>query len=114
MVVVPPCTLLRAKWDGGRQGMGRSQAQAVMRGSMLTDRVQALLREALTWPGDERADVAAELLAGLDHSTEDLAAVHTAWVSRHFSHAHLNCSLTSIATPFVEVSKADEGGRFTR
>jgi hypothetical protein len=47
--------------------------------SSMTDRAQALLREALTWPVDERADVAAELLASLDDSTEDPAAVQTAW-----------------------------------
>jgi hypothetical protein len=41
----------------------------------MTDRAQALLREALTWPVDERADVAAELLASLDDSKEDPVAV---------------------------------------
>jgi hypothetical protein len=46
----------------------------------MTERTQALLREALTWPAEERADVAAELLASLDDSSEDTAAVQTAWV----------------------------------
>ncbi len=46
----------------------------------VTDRAQALLREALTLPLDERADVAAELLASLDKpATMDAAAVETAW-----------------------------------
>ncbi len=46
----------------------------------MTDRAQALLREALTLPPDERADVAAELLASLDEpTTEDPAAVEAAW-----------------------------------
>jgi putative addiction module component (TIGR02574 family) len=46
----------------------------------MTDRAQELLREALTLPVDERADVAAELLASLDESsTMDAAAVATAW-----------------------------------
>jgi hypothetical protein len=45
----------------------------------MTDRAQALLREALTWPVDERAIVAAELLASLDDSTEEPAAVRIAW-----------------------------------
>lgn len=38
-----------------------------------------MLREALTWPTDEHADVAAELLASLDDSAEDPAAVQAAW-----------------------------------
>lgn len=46
----------------------------------MTNRAQQLLREALTLPVDERADVAAELLASLDESsTMDAAAVETAW-----------------------------------
>jgi putative addiction module component (TIGR02574 family) len=45
----------------------------------MTDRAQALLREALTWPVDERADIAAELLASLDDSNEDPASVQAAW-----------------------------------
>ncbi len=46
----------------------------------MTDRVQALLREALKLPEDERADVAAELLASLDDpEMEDAAAVQSAW-----------------------------------
>lgn len=46
----------------------------------MTDRARALLKEALTLPLDERADVAAELLASLDNSTtEDLATVQAAW-----------------------------------
>ncbi|HEV7427741.1 MAG TPA: addiction module protein [Thermoanaerobaculia bacterium] len=46
----------------------------------MTDRAQAVLREALTLPIEERADVAAELLASLDDEpTEDLAEVEMAW-----------------------------------
>lgn len=46
----------------------------------MTGRAQALLREALRLPLDERADVAAELLASLDDSTtEDPATVQAAW-----------------------------------
>jgi hypothetical protein len=37
----------------------------------MTDRAQALLREALALPPDERADVAAELLASLDDPETD-------------------------------------------
>jgi putative addiction module component (TIGR02574 family) len=46
----------------------------------MTDRAEAVLREALTLPVEERADVAAELLASLDDEpTEDLAEVEMAW-----------------------------------
>ncbi|MBZ5657283.1 MAG: addiction module protein [Acidobacteriia bacterium] len=48
----------------------------------MTDRAQDLLREALTLPIDQRADVAAELLASLDEpSTMDAEAVQAAWAS---------------------------------
>ena len=46
----------------------------------MTERAQTLLREALTFSCEERADVAAELLASLEESaTEDPAAVQAAW-----------------------------------
>jgi putative addiction module component (TIGR02574 family) len=45
----------------------------------MTDRMQALLREALTLSLDERAEIAAELLASLDDSPADPAAVQAAW-----------------------------------
>ncbi|HMC75516.1 MAG TPA: addiction module protein [Vicinamibacterales bacterium] len=47
----------------------------------MTDRAQALLREALTLPLDERADVAAELLASLDGAETDAAEVEAAWAA---------------------------------
>jgi putative addiction module component (TIGR02574 family) len=46
----------------------------------VTDRAQTLLREALTLPPEERADVAAELLASLDDTDAD-ADVETAWAA---------------------------------
>ncbi len=46
----------------------------------MTHRAQELLREALALPLDERADVAAELLASLDQPPEmDAAAAEAAW-----------------------------------
>jgi len=45
----------------------------------MSDRARALLQEALTLPPDERAEVAAELMASLDDSGGDPAAVQTAW-----------------------------------
>jgi putative addiction module component (TIGR02574 family) len=48
----------------------------------MTSRAQELLREALTLPTDERADVAAELLASLDEAgAEDPAQVEAAWAA---------------------------------
>src|SRR5260370_33812616 len=48
----------------------------------MTSRAQELLREALTLPVAERADVAAELLASLDDAeTENLAEVEAAWTA---------------------------------
>jgi putative addiction module component (TIGR02574 family) len=46
----------------------------------MTSRVQALLREALALPVEERADVAAELLASLDEApADDPTEVEAAW-----------------------------------
>ena len=47
----------------------------------MTDRAQALLREALALPLEERADVAAELLASLDGAETDIADVEAAWAA---------------------------------
>jgi hypothetical protein len=46
----------------------------------MTSRAQELLRQALTLPIAERAEVAAELLAGLDAAeTDNPAEVEAAW-----------------------------------
>ena len=46
----------------------------------MTARAQELLREALALPPDERADVAAELLASLEEAaTDDPKTVQAAW-----------------------------------
>ena len=48
--------------------------------ALMTSRAQGLLREALTLPIDERANVAAELLASLDdEAVENPAEVEAAW-----------------------------------
>ena len=47
----------------------------------MTDRAQQVLREALALPIDQRADIAAELLASLDESpTMNRDAIEAAWV----------------------------------
>ena len=48
----------------------------------MTSRAEEVLREALTLPVEERADVAAELLASLEAaSDEDPAEVEAAWAA---------------------------------
>ena len=48
----------------------------------MTQQAKALLDEALALPAEDRADVAAELLASLEESsTEDAAAVQAAWAT---------------------------------
>lgn len=47
----------------------------------MTDRAEALLREALTLPPEERADVAAELLASLDETDPELIDIEAAWAA---------------------------------
>lgn len=55
----------------------------------MTSRAQALLREALTLSADERADVAAELLASLDDAPPDSQAdVEAAWAREIERRAH--------------------------
>ena len=45
----------------------------------MTARVHAVLREALSLPDDDRADIAAELLASLDEAADDPETVQTLW-----------------------------------
>ena len=47
----------------------------------MTDRARELLREALTLAAEERADVAAELLASLDDPETDLSDVEAVWAA---------------------------------
>jgi putative addiction module component (TIGR02574 family) len=47
----------------------------------MSDRAQELLREVLTLSPNERAEVAAELLASLDEPEEDRPAVDAAWAA---------------------------------
>jgi putative addiction module component (TIGR02574 family) len=55
----------------------------------MTARAQGLLREALMLPIDERANLAAELLASLDADvTDDAADVEAAWAAEIETRAH--------------------------
>jgi hypothetical protein len=47
----------------------------------MSNRANELLREALLLPPQERADVAAELLASLEGTTEDPVEVEAAWAA---------------------------------
>ena len=69
----------------------------------MSNRAQELLREALTLPPDERADVAAELLASLDEPTENLAEVEAAWAAEIERRARRVLSGESAGEPWQAV-----------
>ncbi len=70
----------------------------------MTSRAQALLREALTLPTDERADVAAELLASLDETAaESPAEVEAAWAHEIERRARRVMSGDSTGEPWEDV-----------
>ena len=70
---------------------------------LMSDRAQTLLREALTLPPDERAAVAAELLASLDDPTEDQAAVQPAWATQIERRARRVLAGESTGEPWEDV-----------
>jgi putative addiction module component (TIGR02574 family) len=70
----------------------------------MSDRAQTLLREALTLSLDERADVAAELLASLDDAAiEDPAAVQAAWATEIERRARRVLTGESVGEPWEDV-----------
>ena len=70
----------------------------------MTSRAQKLLREALTLPAEERADVAAELLASLDEAPpEDRAEVEATWAKEIDRRARLVMSGESIGESWEDV-----------
>ena len=71
--------------------------------ALMSNRSQELLREALTLPPDERANVAAELLASLDEPTEDAAKVDAAWAAEIERRARRVLSNESVGEPWGEV-----------
>ena len=71
---------------------------------LMSDRAQTLLREALTLSLDERADVAAELLASLDEEAiEDPAAVQAAWATEIERRARRVLTGESVGEPWEDV-----------
>ncbi len=73
----------------------------------MTDRAQALLREALALPLEERADVAAELLASLDGET-DLVDVEAAWAAEIEKRARRVLAGDSSGIPWEDVRRRAE------
>ena len=65
---------------------------------------QELLRDVLALPTEERADVAAELLASLDEpATDDAAAVEAAWALEIEKRARRVVAGDSACEPWAEV-----------
>ena len=70
----------------------------------MTDRAQQLLREALTLPVEQRADIAAELLASLDETpTTDRDAIEAAWAREIERRARRVMSGESNGEPWEDV-----------
>ncbi|MEQ1729199.1 MAG: addiction module protein [Vicinamibacterales bacterium] len=75
----------------------------------MTSRAQELLREALSLPIDERADVAAELLASLDAvGSEDVARVESAWAAEIERRARRVMAGESAGIPWEDVRRRAE------
>lgn len=75
----------------------------------MTSRAQELLREALSLPIDERADVAAELLASLDDvGSEDVARVEAAWAAEIERRARRVMAGESTGIPWEDVRRRAE------
>lgn len=70
----------------------------------MTDRAQQLLREALSLRVDERADVAASLIASLDApATMDAAGVEEAWAREIERRARRVMAGESVGEPWEDV-----------
>lgn len=75
----------------------------------MTSRAQEVLREALAWPVDERAELAAELLASLDEAAaEDPAEVEAAWAAEIERRARRVMSGESEGIPREDVRRRAE------
>ena len=75
----------------------------------MTSRAQDLLRDALTLPIAERADVAAELLASLDDAEADnLVEVEAAWAAEIERRARRVIVGESAGVPWEDVRRRAE------
>ena len=77
--------------------------RALAYNALMSDRAQELLRQTLTLSPDERADVAAELLASLDEPTEDPTEVERAWAVEIERRARRALSGKSAGEPWEDV-----------
>lgn len=74
----------------------------------MTSRAQELLREALTLPSEERADVAAELLASLDDTETDIANVEAEWAAEIERRARRVLAGESPGIPWEDIRRRAE------
>ncbi len=74
----------------------------------MTPRVQDLLRDALTLPAEERADLASELLASLEGPGDDPAEVEAAWAAEIEKRAGRVLSGESPGEPWEDVRRRIE------
>ncbi len=81
----------------------------------MTQRAQALLQEALALPAEERATVAAELLASLDApAVDDADAVRAAWAAEIERRARRVLSGESTGEPWATVRERTARRRIDR
>ena len=81
----------------------------------MTSRAHELLREALTLPLDERADVAAELLASLDDAAaEQPADVEAAWAAEIERRARRVLAGETTGVPWEDVRRRAEADLKTK
>lgn len=81
----------------------------------MTSRANDLLREALTLPLDERADVAAELLASLDDAAaEHPADVEAAWAAEIERRARRVLAGETTGVPWEDVRRRAEADLKTK
>ncbi|MCY4483390.1 MAG: addiction module protein [Spirochaetaceae bacterium] len=74
----------------------------------MTPRAQQLLREALTLPAEERADVATELLASVDETEGAMQAVETGWAAEIERRARRVLADQTAGTPWEDVRRRAE------
>ncbi len=75
----------------------------------MSPRAQELLREALALPLDERADVAAQLLASLDDAAaDDPAEVEAAWAAEIERRARRAIAGETTGVPWEDVRRRAE------